>query len=167
MAIDLGLSVKWASCNLGTSKPEGYGSYYAWGMTKPLEKQDEAKVGKYTKGSTLNPADDAAMVKLGGKWRMPTKEEMDELKNKCKHKWTKVNGVNGCRFTGPNGKSIFIPAAGYYVDGSYIFVGIDGSCWSATNDGGVAYCLGFGPDYLDVSTSVSYNGYPIRPVLDK
>ena len=135
---DLGLSVKWAGWNIGASKPEEYGDYYAWGE---VEVRDEstykynmwdhyrfgwAEPGKIhiTKYCTnpengiedqntiLDPEDDAATVKWGDKWRMPTTEEMQELKNKCEIRDYELNGVSGYLFIGPNKNAIFLPKAG-------------------------------------------------------
>ena len=129
--VDLGLSVKWASCNVGATAPEEYGGYYAWGETE--EKSDYSwstykycngiptSITKYCTSSTygivdnkttLEPADDVATVKWGSNWRIPTKAEIDELRNNCTWQWTTLNGVDGYRVTGPNGNSIFLPAAG-------------------------------------------------------
>src|SRR5574344_1874604 len=118
-AVDLGLSVKWASCTVGASFPEEYGGYYAWGETE--EKSDYSwSTYKYCNdssstcmniGSNISGTQyDVAHVKWGGSWRMPTHEEMQELYDKCTYKWITYNGVNGGKFTGPNGNSIFVPA---------------------------------------------------------
>ena len=128
--VDLGLSVKWASCNVGATQPWEYGGYYAWGETEEKSEYDW-NTYKYCNGSssmtkycihsssgtvdnkrTLEPGDDVATVKWGGNWRMPTLSEQQELLNNCTWKWTTLNGVNGYRVTGPNGNSIFLPAAG-------------------------------------------------------
>ena len=122
--VDLGLSVYWASCNLGASKPEETGDYYAWGETAPKEKYTEDNYSYYNSstteyidiGSEISGTEyDAAHINLGGGWRMPTKVEMQELISKCTWEWTQINGVNGYQVTGPSGKSIFLPAAGTYV----------------------------------------------------
>ena len=104
--VDLGLSVKWATCNVGATTPEGYGNYYAWGETKPKSTYDWSTY-KYCNGdrysmtkyctnseygivdnkTTLELSDDAAHVNWGGSWRMPTKAEQDELNN-CTWTWT-------------------------------------------------------------------------------
>jgi len=150
-AIDLGLSVKWASCNVGATAPEEYGGYYAWGETEEKSDYDwdtykycngtydtmtkyctSSSYGTVDNKTTLEASDDVASVKWGGNWRMPTTEEQQELINKCTWTWTTLNGVNGYRVTGPNGNSIFLPAAGYrsgtgaYGQGSY------GFCWSSS-----------------------------------
>lgn len=135
--IDLGLSVKWATYNIGAKKPEDCGNYYAWGETKTKnyynwatykysETTDEFyynKITKYTmssyhnvppdKKAVLSISDDAAHVVWKGNWRMPTYAELQELRKKCHWKWTTINGVNGYKATSKiNGNSIFFPAAG-------------------------------------------------------
>ncbi|MBQ4525000.1 MAG: hypothetical protein IJA00_02845 [Bacteroidaceae bacterium] len=154
-AVDLGLSVKWATCNVGASKPEEYGGYYAWGETE--EKSDynletykwgngtDFFMTKYCTNSNhgivdnkivLDPEDDVAHVKWGGSWRMPTISEFKELIDNCTLEWTTYNGVNGQLVTGPNGNSIFLPAAGFrdgtLLDGSSAI----GQYRSATLDDG-------------------------------
>lgn len=125
--VDLGLSVKWATFNIGATSPEDYGDYFAWGETEPKETYSwtnykwcdgtQNNMTKYntTDGKTiLEPEDDAAQVHWGDKWRMPTKDEMQELFDNCT--WTEEtrNGINGYIVTGPNGNSIFLPRAGFY-----------------------------------------------------
>ena len=154
-AIDLGLSVKWANVNVGAISPEDYGDYFAWGETEPKKEylllNYKFKLGtdykclfsKYiTKSSygtvdnktVLDPEDDAAHVNWGGSWRMPTDEECDELINNCTWTWTTENGVKGIKLTGPNGKSIFLPAAGYRYDADLVRAGSDGYYWSSSLD---------------------------------
>lgn len=120
--IDLGLSVYWASCNLGAENPEEYGSYYAWGETTPKSSYKEDNYSYYdnnTKqyiiiGDDISGTEyDAATVNLGGDWRMPTEQEMQELVEMCTWEWTQINGINGYRIVAMNGNSIFLPAAGY------------------------------------------------------
>lgn len=120
--VDLGLSVYWASCNLGATKPEEYGNYYAWGETSPKDSYTEKNYSYYDAdkatyidiGEDISGTEyDAARVNLGGEWRMPTKDEMTELMRKCTWEWTQINGINGFKVTGPNGNSIFLPAAGF------------------------------------------------------
>lgn len=134
-AVDLGLSVYWASCNLGAEKPEEYGDYYAWGETKTKSSYTEDNYSYYNSSTSqyIDIGDDisgtqydAATVNLGSDWRMPTRQEMEELVKKCTWEWTQVSGVNGYKVTGPNGNSIFLPAAGLqthrtYYNGSYLY----------------------------------------------
>jgi hypothetical protein len=135
--VDLGLSVKWATFNLGASAPEEYGDYFAWGETEPKAKYGWAQykwgngenkaLTKYCNKATygedgftdnltqLLPEDDAAHVNWDGNWRMPTAAEFDELINNCTIEKSTMNGVNGYLLTSKiNGNSIFLPMAGYY-----------------------------------------------------
>lgn len=156
-AIDLGLSVKWASHNVGASSPEGYGGYYAWGETEEKNDYDWDTYKYYDNstgdliyiGSNISGTQyDVAHVKWGGSWRMPTLDEIKELINNCTWKWTTLNGVNGQLVTGPNGNSIFLPAAGS-CDGTDLYDrGSYGIYWSATlYYGYYAYYLGFNSGY--------------------
>ncbi len=126
--VDLGLSVKWATCNVGASSPYDYGNKYAWGETEAKSsytRMNSVTYGKEIKEGEIagKPKYDVARAKMGGTWRLPTKTEMYELQNRCK--WVKIilNGCNGFKITGPNGNSIFLPANN--TSGSY---------WSATPD---------------------------------
>lgn len=113
--VDLGLSVKWATCNVGADSPEEYGDYYAWGETSTkssyTEKNSKA-YGKNIDDIKGNSYYDVARANWGGKWRMPTKKEIQELKEKCTWTWTAIGSHSGYKVTGPSGKSIFLPAAG-------------------------------------------------------
>ena len=185
-AIDLGLSVKWASCNVGATQPWEYGGYYAWGETE--EKSDYSwSTYKYCNGShdsmtkyctsssygtvdnktTLEASDDIATVKWGGSWRMPTDEEQQELINNCTCTWTTHNGVNGYRVTGPNGNSIFLPAAGYRDGTEVSYQGSRGYYWlsplsrSSTLN---AYYLYFSSGDYDWYSGYRSFGRTVRPV---
>jgi hypothetical protein len=122
--VDLGLSVKWATFNVGATKPEEYGDYFAWGETEPKEVYDWS--------TYFEVADDVAAVKWGGKWRMPTMAEQDELRTQCTWTWTSQNGVKGYRVTGTNGNSIFLPAAGYRSGSSLYNTDSKGFYWSSS-----------------------------------
>ena len=111
-AVDLGLSVKWASYNVGAAKPEEFGGYYAWGETEVKEVYSDENYSYVITESFLPLKDDVANVKWGGEWRMPTSEEASELRVKCKWESTEINGVKGDLVIGPNGKSIFLPECG-------------------------------------------------------
>ena len=134
--VDLGLSVKWATCNVGASKPEEYGDYFAWGETQPKNTYDwstykwcngsydtqtkyctKSSYGTVDNKTQLELSDDAARANWGGSWRMPTDAEMTELREQCTWTWTTQNGVYGYKVTskksGYTNKSIFLPAAGY------------------------------------------------------
>lgn len=197
-AIDLGLSVQWASFNLGATKPEEYGDYYAWGETEPKQYyswssykwctevlSDGFLVHPLTKYCTnpengfngyvdnkaiLDSEDDAAQVKLRGKWRMPTLEEQQELLNHCTWEWTSMNGIEGSKATGPNGNSIFLPSAGYWGENGIDYSGTNGYYWSSTLyfQHFYAYVLGIASEYgywSDFNSRCS--GLPIRPVYDE
>ena len=183
--VDLGLSVKWATCNVGANAPEEYGDYFAWGEISPKDDYttqtyqywtDYNGDGSWDSGEysdlgdiTGNPQYDAATANWGGAWRMPTKAEQEELLNNCTWEWTTLNGVNGLRVTGPNGNSIFLPAAGSRVGTSSYDVGSDGDYWSSTpgegNDGS-AYDLFFGSGFYDWLWINRRDGHSVRPVLE-
>ena len=141
--VDLGLSVKWATCNLGASKPSDYGHYYAWGetMVKASYSWDTYKWGrennitKYNNSdrkTVLDPEDDVATAKLGSPWRMPTKDEINELIGGCTWKWTKKDGVEGYEVKGTNGNVIFLPAAGYRKGSKSQYIRKMGYYWSSS-----------------------------------
>ena len=155
--VDLGLpsGTLWATCNVGADTPEGYGDYFAWGETAPKNNYDWSTYMWYCNGSNntltkyctdsyygsdgftdgkteLDPEDDAAYVNWGPSWRMPTTEQQRELYENCSSVWTTQNGVNGYLFTGPNGNTLFLPAAGYRWKESLDSVGSYGMYWSRT-----------------------------------
>ena len=190
-AVDLGLSVMWASFNLGASKPEEYGDYFAWGETAPKVDYswftykwcmgNEYTITKYCNDSEfgyngftdnkiiLDPEDDAAAVALGGSWRMPTEEELRELLNFCT--WTEAsqNGIDGSLVTGPNGNSIFLPAAGDRYGTSLPHVGSYGAFLSSSHQCGPLYAcyLCSQSDYASIDyDEVRYLGLSVRPVYD-
>ena len=189
--VDLGLSVKWASCNLGATRPEEYGDYFAWGEIQPKSEYSPSNykwsdginsytghvssLTKYNSDSTygtvdnktcLDLSDDAASVYWGGSWRLPLYLEWDELMAKCSWEWTMINGVNGYKVTGRNGNSIFLPAAGYR---SYTNLGREGSegyFWSSvsfTSDIH-AFAFNFSSDRVWTIGDIRSWGFPIRPV---
>ena len=186
--VDLGLSVKWATCNVGATKPEEYGDYFAWGETDPKSIYDWSTY-KWCNGSydtqtkyntnsihgtvdnktTLEAADDAARANWGGSWRMPTTEEQQELIDNCTWTWTTQNGVNGYKVTSKsNGKSIFLPAAGNRYASSLRNAGSGGYYWSSSLDTNSlsnynAYVLYF---YSDLGRLYyhRYYGHSVRPV---
>ena len=132
-SVDLGLSVKWASWNLGASKETEGGNYYAWGETTPklyftwetykFYDKSNGAVTKYNasdKKTTLDLIDDAAHINWGAGWRIPTEEEYNELIKNCTVERVEEDGVNGCRYTGPNGNSIFLPVPGYCYENNII-----------------------------------------------
>ena len=159
--VDLGLSVKWATCNVGASDPWEYGDYFAWGETESKGDNeydllhykwcdDNYKMTKYCcssfygydDGKTyLELQDDAAYVNMGEGWRMPSRAEQEDLRTKCTWTWynegnLKYGGTAGDEVIGTNGNSIFLPAAGYrsfdyYSDKRLYDVGVSGNYWSS------------------------------------
>ena len=198
--VDLGLSVKWATFNLGAYAPEEYGDYYAWGEIEPYYSSlsplswKDGKTGynwssyqwssgsydtitKYnTQGSlglvdgktVLAPEDDAAYVMLGDKWRMPSNAEWLELFNNCSRRGTRVNGVYGIQFIGPNGKSVFFPASGYYENSTVNNAGNNGSYWSLSLPSSIyggASAASIRSDSAYMGTDSRCHGLSIRPVF--
>ena len=171
--VDMGLSVKWATCNVGASSPTGYGNYYAWGETSTKSSYDEDNCKTWNRSMSDirgNSSYDAARANWGGSWRLPTKAECDELLNNCNYQWTTQNGVEGMRFTSKrNGKSIFLPAAGWRYRTSTDFAGKLGFYWSSTpSESGTqsAYSLYFGSECSAYAEWGRRNGHPVRPVLE-
>ena len=188
--VDLGLSVKWADRNVGATKPEEYGDYFAWGETQPKSTYNwstykwcdgsETTLTKYNSNSsngivdnkrTLELDDDAARVNWGGSWRMPTDAELTELREQCTWTRTTQNGVYGYKVTskksGYTNKSIFLPAAGFRSGSSLYDAGSCGSYWSSSlctvyPDG--AYYLDFRSDYVSRYYGDRYCGASVRPV---
>ena len=188
--VDLGLSVKWATCNVGASKPEEYGDYFAWGETQPKDYYDwstykwcngshntqtkyntNSGYGTVDNKTTLEAADDAARANWGGSWRMPTRAEQDELHNNCTWTWTSKNGVYGYKVTskksGYTNKFIFLPAAGYRSGSSLYYAGSYGSYWSSSlysDFPSGAWIVYFYSDYVDRDDNNRYYGFSVRPV---
>lgn len=194
--VDLGLpsGTLWATRNVGANKPEDFGDYFAWGETTPktvyavenykwggydsngefhLSKyNDNVSYGPIDNKTELDPADDAACVHYPN-GRMPSDEQIRELCSKCSWQWTQRNGVNGQLVTGPNGKTLFLPATGYYYsrDGSLLKdVGYVGACWTRMlnpDDVINARCMawGNGDDRNRVSSAIlRTSGLTVRAV---
>ena len=177
--VDLGLSVKWATCNIGANAPHEYGNYYAWGETETKTvyirdycKTIEIKNRLFGDDKIIDKREnfkDTARDNWGGTWRLPTKKEMEELVDKCTWQWTTQIGVNGYKVIGPNGNSIFLPAAGYCHWSSHYGVGEGGDYWCSTpykSLGYYAYYLGFGSGGHLVTWGNRYYGYTVRPVSE-
>lgn len=174
--IDLGLSVKWATCNVGANKPEDYGGYYAWGeaSTKSYYNYDnyfDSSYNIYKNGTQtqISPTSghDTARENWGGTWRMPTKAEYDELCKKCKWMWISKNRHKGYRVTGPNGNCIFLPAADHRVGTDFSGEGTSGLYWSSTlgsTSSNYAYYLSFFDGHYETGIIHRSCGQSIRPV---
>ena len=195
--VDLGLEsgTKWATCNVGATKPTEYGDYFAWGETKPKEdyswetykwcKGSSSSMTKYCTDSddgtdygtvdnkkVLDAEDDAATANWGSAWRMPTRDEIKELLDGCSWKW--VNDFNGSGMRGhlgtskKNGATIFLPATGYRDDTDLYDVGYYGCYWSSSLDEyfpDSAYYLYFYDGYIACYNADRYIGFSVRAVL--
>lgn len=185
--IDLGLSVKWSSCNIGAFSSEQLGNRFAWGETESKQTFNADNYEYYNKekfdelldaGKTLelihgaayeyigenisNTRFDAASLSYGNNWRMPTYDDWKELQSRCKWDWINLNGNVGYKVTGPNGNSIFLPAE----CGSY---NCSASYWTATADCengfyNSAYFFYITNGSYSPGHSMRYMGFFIRPV---
>ena len=193
--VDLGLpsGTKWATCNVGADRSEDYGNYYAWGETSTKNYYDndkcrymdyynyESNLTKYCSNSrfgyigfsdnltTLQSSDDAATVNWGSAWRMPTREEYEELKNNCTVTRTTQNGINGYLFTGPNGNSIFLPAAGSRYQSDLGSAGYAGKYWSGSlstshPNHAISFYFYSDSEYCFVDIYSRGCGFTVRPV---
>ena len=179
--VDLGLpsGLKWATCNIGASEPEECGNYYAWGETitkNQYNEQTSLVWGKRLDDISGNPQYDAASANWGGKWRMPTKDEMEELLTECNWEQTTMNDVVGYKFASKtNDNYIFLPSAGMYSDTNIASVGETLFYWSSTSEwedlAGYArtYLLNdflsmmFGPIHVS-QIIMGHTGLSVRPV---
>ena len=200
--VDLGLSVKWATCNVGATNAEEFGDYFAWGETETKteftwenykfresgDSDSNIKLTKYNNKreygiidnkETLDLEDDVAYVKWGGNWRMPTKDEQDELRKDCTWTKTTLNGINGFLVTskksGFTDRSIFLPAAGgiagtertieqtYNPNREWI-----GFYWSSSIGGRASILAWYGSfgsfEGVSVHDCNRYIGHTVRPV---
>ena len=179
--VDLGLSVKWATCNVEADQPEEVGGIYAWGEvgTKDEYKWEnyrlgvggdlpfERKLSKYntdrSRGpvdnkTTLDLVDDVANVRWGGSWRMPTLEEWTELRQNCTWTVDSINGVKGLRATsnkpGYTDRSIFLPEADYWSSSLYELAPLDA----------LGIPIGVQKILMLDLVKEREKGYPVRPV---
>lgn len=194
-AVDLGLSVRWASCNVGALKPEDYGSYFAWGETVEKDYYNWDEKGDYAWGVyadsklsfygmtkytgpdgdglvTLEPGDDPASKLMGGKWRTPTMAEVKELVDSKKCEWTWDETRKGCVVKGiATGNTIFFPTSGYYRSHSpgASDTGSFGDFWSSSLDAGnvkQACMLWFGKTDAAYGYDERHIGMPVRAVME-
>lgn len=195
--VDLGLpsGTLWAICNVGASKPEEYGNYFAWGETTP-KKEYSYSTYKWCKGSNktfskyctsssygtvdnkteLEPEDDAATANWGNNWCVPTESQIKELYNSSytTTKWTTLNGISGRMITSKkNGNTLFLPASGYYSNTSRNNIGTNGCfcCWSRSINKyncSSTYMLYSNSDQIAFATAASRcNGLSVRAVRVK
>ena len=189
--VDLGLpsGTLWATCNVGANAPEDYGYYFAWGETAPKDwyswgtyKWCNGNYDMLTKycavpyygyndftddKTELDPEDDAAYVNWGPSWRMPTHEQQLELEEQCTWTWTTRNGVYGQQGTGPNGNTIFLPAAGSRWKDSHSLVGSNGYYWSRSlspYDSYYAYRINFNSEGVYWYYTIRSDGLMVRAV---
>lgn len=192
--VDLGLpsGTKWATCNLGASKPIEYGDYFAWGETQPKDEytwenykwgKDEGQFmtkyctkdseGKVDNKTVLENFDDAAVANWGNDWRMPTSKEQQELLDGCVWEWT--NNYDGTGVAGRVGYSktnsniIFLPAAGSINHTENSSLGTEGFYWSSTlfkHTMNGSYFLCFANYFIDWRGNKRFNGRSVRAVVN-
>ena len=189
--VDLGLpsGLKWATRNIGATSENDYGDYFMWGSTTPnTASQCNWTNAPFNNGSSsyneeyfnahksewvddnkrLKPEYDAATQIMGSGWRMPTRDDLQELLNNTNHVWVTINEVNGWKFTSKtNGNSIFIPAAGYCSNGSEQYVGRYGNVWTSSLDNTNFYDaldLEFDTSNCNVTNNYRYGGRSVRGV---
>ena len=193
--IDLGLpsGTKWACCNVGADKPEGYGDYYAWGETSEKDLYNDVTY-QYVTGvdndgdgwyddyhsdtdlygvwqslgnDIAGSQDDVAHMKWGGFWTTPNLSQVQELIENCTYEFTSLNGVEGAQFKGSNGGTIFLPAAGYRKNDGLRHAGAYGDYWASTpipSNPDNAYCLYFNTGDVGCKDFYRSNGRSVRPV---
>lgn len=196
-AVDLGLSsgTIWAGWNVGATSAEQCGDYYAWGETKTKKEYSnfnyfDLKNGAdfedfttyYNEGGKTSircSNRDVAWVKWGHQWAIPTKDQADELVRECTWTWMKYNGANGFAVTGPNGKSLFLPAAGEHYTGldssqkdvnEVISVGEQAWYWTSELNkdySASAYIISFVQKKAEVDVDGRSSGFSVRPVRVK
>lgn len=192
--VDLGLSVKWATCNIGATQPWERGEFFSWGetenkrinnwdtykysegahaLTKYCSNPDYAWHGLVDSVSVLDLEDDVAHIKWGGTWRIPTKEQIDELLENCDWTWTTLNEVNGYRVTGKKpgytDRSIFLPVTGEYNDGKVFDYRLHGYYWSrncGTVTSETAYTLEVYTKGSSAEIQSRYKSLAVRPVCE-
>lgn len=179
--VDLGVEVGgkkiyWTKCNLGSNTETGYGDFFSWGeLTSDNGGKTNFGSGNYLWSGTpsftiLSPENDAAYAAFGGKFRMPTKAEIDALLALTK-KWVtnyKGSGANGYEFTG-NGNTLFLPAAGYRYNESLLTAGTYGYYWSSSINTGYesyAWNINLGSGVIKCDDHSRYLGYSVRPVSE-
>ncbi len=186
--VDLGLpgGTKWATCNVGASAPEESGDFFQWGELNPFRGADTAYQmcrlnNQQAKDISGDSSFDVAASKWGGTWRIPTKNDFDELLDYCEWTFIAEDGIHGYEITGPNGKSIFLPCGGIVYEMGLESEGTSGSYWTSTpygKDNHLAFAVGFADpwdpdagqesdeDTRNVAGSERHFGMSIRPVMN-
>ncbi|MDE7375693.1 MAG: hypothetical protein K2N16_02470 [Muribaculaceae bacterium] len=163
--LDMGTRVRWAACNIGAASPRDHGDFYAWGEISAKETYDtdnSLTYGKRIGGIAGNAACDAARALWGGDWRLPTREECQELIDSCSWRWD----GSGYEVTARNGNVLYLPAAGWHNMTSVQDAGDLGRYWTATPAGDEeAYALWINLHRRWLETFDRDTGYSIRPVL--
>ena len=171
--VDLGLSVCWATCNLGATSPEQSGNFYSWGETSPKKSYKKSTYKFYVdENEGMNNAYgrecDAAFCTLGEGWRVPTKFEVEELFTKCDHQQTCINGINGILFTSKiNQEKLFLPVCGSYYERGLSSVNYQGNYWTSSqcldeDMYATAFCVT--QKAINIWDASRVYGYAIRPV---
>ena len=190
--VDLGLTVLWASCNVGADKPEAAGMFFAWGevftkglydwstytshsegnSTSLIHYNTQHECGFIDNVTTLGKNDDAAAVLVSGKWRMPTEAEVNELLSKCDWDPVSVGGIAGYNVTG-NDNTIFLPFTGYML-GSERYEKEKGHYWTSSLDADLpinakelCFTEGFDHGSTEAVSFGRWRGAVVRPVMDK
>lgn len=171
-AVDLGLSVKWATMNIGATSVTDFGDYFAWGETQPKQSYTEENYLYYTEGAYQSIGNDiggtrydAAKAQWGDEWRLPTLIDINQLKSRCTWEKVTLNGVSVYRVTGPNGNFIYLPLSGYRMGNETLYAGTEFYYWCSMkpSTASAAYCL-YSQNYTgNWSANRSY-GFTIRPV---
>ena len=187
--VDLGLRVKWATCNIGAEVPTEHGDFFAWGETITKSHFCKNNCETYIEENTIlklfcnnnslkkkittdikgDPTFDVATSHWGKPWRMPSKEEFEELISHCKWEWIIIGKTYGYRITAANNNHIFLPAAGAFVDNNLCFSNSRCSYWSSTpkrNSLSNSYFLSTGSDKYAIHSWSRYIGRSIRAVYD-
>lgn len=175
-AVDLGLpsGTLWAKYNVGATSETDYGDFFAWGATEPYRLNGTTPIdntGNYSSSYAnkiqhdLYPNEDAATVKWGKGWRMPTKTQFEELLANTTDEWTAISGIYGRKFTASNGNYIFFPAAGHVNGGSLVSRGSNGYYWILSFGSSVnARRLEVNTNGRYMDTSMRKFGFSVRPV---
>lgn len=180
-AVDLGLSVKWASMNVGAKKPTDMGTHFSWAETTPVDEKydymgysnpDMVRAGVLNNDYMITAEHDAATVNKGACWRMPTGTEACELYDNCRWEYTEIDGVPGAKVTGPNGNSIFLPAVGVKKGGTDRVSLGNGYYWTrsfspVSSDCAKSFVVFRDGRHVIHQNHTRMDGVVIRPVLNK